>query len=217
MKTKNDVLAEIEKNENDRTLSLKEFDAKLESQKIELFKAYDQDATLTAFLGRVEDCTDPDGYQFDQTGMLVSLYNLNFEAAAFPYLEDYITSKTIGYYEESEARVEVCHGEVITINWNHDRNSYFVYNGEFRKPIISKRIEGGSKITEEDYVRAKIEQHMRASGVFGDVVEVSNYDGSYIKHFSMRFPWSDTENLEDITDEKLQSLVDQYENNEEEN
>lgn len=205
MKTKSDILAQID--------SLNEYHStKEESLKQDLFKLYENDKKIKAFLTRVENCNNPDNYSFDSFGMLISSYSPDFDLDAYPFFSEFVDSLMVGHFNEKESVMENCHGESVTINWNHDRSTYFVYDGESRKAIIEKK----EKWMDETYVAAKIAQFQNEQGVFNEVVEIDYY-GGYNGHFSLssHLDAREVKNLDDKSG--LDKIIERYESlNEEE-
>lgn len=187
--------------------------SEVEALKKSLFELYDSTPIIKEFLNRVENIDKPDSYQFNSfDGYLESVFEPTFNVKDFPFIDEYFNENFIGHYDSKNNQFLVCHGPSITVDWNHDRNSYFVYDRESRKPIIESRrsIEGHPTISENAYVAAKIAQYQNKQGVFNDVV-VIDYYGHYLKHFDLMAPLigHGIENLDDKA--RINDLILTYE------
>jgi hypothetical protein len=188
-----------------------------EKLKKELFSLYSETSEILDLLNRAENCVDPD-YSFDEAGLLVSRYYPKFDPKKYPFFDEFLEDCFFGYWEEKEKYLEVCHGEAITINWDHDRNSYFVHDSEAGKAVIDSRrsIEGHAEISEKAYVAAKIAEYQNKAGYFNDVVEIDSRYGQYLGHFDLMAPLVPygIDSLDDR--EKINDLISRYENENEE-
>lgn len=201
--------------------------ARIERQEIdeELFKLYDEASEIQKVLKDLENCQNGE-YDFDSFGELIYLVEVPKGIRDLPSINDYLTQDYANIYPHARSCGNDLYifqtlGDYIGINWNADTRGrqYFVYEG--RKEIIAKSDileEGHPTISEEDYVRARIELYQREKGEFNDVVEVDR-NGGYSKHFDMKLSTTDDINLDAPTDEELKKLINDYENytNEEEN
>lgn len=194
MNTKADILSQID-NTNEENAK------RLEVLKVELFALYDKDETLMKFFNKVECCDAPENYEFDECGMLISTYDLPFNLDAYPYFSEYIEGQMVGYFNENEKRMEVCHGAPITVNWNHSNREYFIFDHDTNKSICDHH---DTELPEE-YYHALIEQHQRKAGVFSDVVTVDYY-GGYVAHVNT--------DMGNLTDSEVIEIIGKYENNE---
>lgn len=158
-----------------------------------LFKLYKKDKPLQKLLDRAEN-GDYDTYTFDESGMLCGVIELNKKD--YPFLQEYLDFNMLSGYV-SDYGLELCCGEAITVNWNHGRNEYFIYDHESRKSIIEKYDE-----KPEEYYHAKIEQWQRKKGVFNDVVKIGYY-GEYLGHVNTK--------LGNASDKEVQKIIDQCE------
>jgi hypothetical protein len=121
-------------------------------------------------------------YSFDECGELVYTVEVPNEIADLPFINDFLT-RDFGFLtgkKHNDLRLGQFCGPCITIDWNHGRNSYFIYDHETRKPVIEKREEYMTL----EYVSAVIELYQNKQGVFNDIVEIDSYYGFYNKHFS---------------------------------
>lgn len=196
MKTKSDVLSSINQLEND-------FKTNLERLKQDLFKVYETDELLIEFLKKTENHDSPDCYEFDESGTLCACFKIPFKLTDYPYFSEYYNLNGIGYLNKETGCVESPCGETITVNWNHSRNSYFIYDHETRKSIVEKKED-----KPKEYYLARIEQYQRNRGVFGNVVSINWYDGSYIEHVTI------PQEIINLNDAELTKFIEKYEINE---
>ena len=70
-------------------------------------------------------------------------------------------------------------GPAITINWSPSRNSYFVYDQDSGKEIVSKDevLDENGDIDEQKTFEL-IESWMESTGYFPSVISINDYDGS---------------------------------------
>jgi hypothetical protein len=168
----------------------------------ELFDLYDNDKELQKILDKVEN-GDFEDYTFDEAGYLNGVVSI--DTKKYPDLQDYIDVRMrVGYVSQYDS-IESAVGQPITVNWNHGRGSYFIYDGESGKPIVAKHDQEKT----EEYYHAVIEQYQRKSGVFNDVVEIDDRYGNYLKHLDVG------QNIRDLSDEGLENLIKELDKEEE--
>jgi hypothetical protein len=120
-------------------------------------------------------------YSIDESGELIYSIEVPKEIADLPFINDYLT-KDYAFLtgkKHNDLRIAQCCGEFISVDWNHERDCYFVFDHESRKAIIEKRLEW----MDERYTAAMIELYQHNKGIFGDVIEINSRYGWYEKHF----------------------------------
>lgn len=183
------------------------YDSDLEQVKSELFEIYKHDDEVNKPLRDLE-CMQGGEYDFDDYGELIYSVEVPSEIADLPFINDYLTrdyASISHHYGHNDLRVSQTCGGYIAVNWNHERDCYFVYDQETSKPIIEKHEEW----MDERYVAAVIELYQHGTGCFGDVVKVCSRYGSYEGHFDT---WEYLKEHEDHQyDEKsLKAIIDSY-------
>ncbi len=155
--------------------------------KPKIFAYYDECKEIQELLNKRDT---PEDYKIDECGELVSYVTIPEDILALPEIKDYL-SQEYGYVRDDE--LTQFHGPYISIDWNHERNSYFVYDTESRHPIIDKREEWMDEI----YVGAVIAEFQTHQGVFNDIIEICSRYGSYQGHFKFDALLKRVNNLED--------------------
>lgn len=207
MKTISDI------KENVELLHTMDRHARMETEKkykAKIFAYYEQVPELKQLVHDLENHENGE-YSIDDCGELIYSIEVSKEIKELPEIGDWLTGH-FGTYKDGNFS-QWC-GPFISIQYEY-ATSYFVFDHDCGEPIIDKRpsIEGHPRITEDDYIRAKIELYMRSNGTFNDVI-VTNYYGGYDKHFDMKLSTNEDINLDARTDEELQLIIDEYENKE---
>lgn len=202
MKTITDIREQVEH------LETMDRHARMETEKKykgKIFKLYEDVPEINKL---TEDLENMKGgyYEIDQWGDLIYSIDVPKHIKSLPEIGSYLTRE---YFTYKDGKLSHFAGEFITVNWSGDSRSYFVFDHDTQKPIIADKPKTSGPVL-ENYVRAKIELYMRQRGVFNDVVE-TDYYGGYVKHFEMKFPEKQTENLEVTTDEELQEIIEKFE------
>lgn len=167
-----------------------------------VFKLYDQVPDISKVITRLENM-EGGQYHINDYGDLIYSVEVPKNIRELPLINDYLTQDFASIYPSARTCgndlfiYQNC-GEFISVNFYAYRNSYFVYDHETRKLIIEKETKGMPL----EYIRAKIEKHMRKQGVFGDVIEMG-YHGEYLRHFETK--------LGNATDEEVNAIVDAWE------
>ena len=156
-----------------------------------IFAYYDQTPEIEKIKKDMDNMENGE-YDIDANGDLIYKVEIPKEIGALPFIEEYLTNWH-GFIQGGARTPEhyLCQwcGEFISVSWEHDRGSYFVFDHDSLKPIIPKN----ERITEDgdreglpaEYVALKIELHMQRKGVFCDVVNVRE-NGSYSMHWPHR-------------------------------
>jgi hypothetical protein len=196
-------------------LEQNEASKKVDALKEKLFKEYDKEKELKNLVSKLEN--EPDGYEFDEGSFLNSYVSVDDDIISeHPYLDEYFSSNFHCYLVKvpgtrNEYTLQQSHGPAITVDWNHERNSYFVYDCEAGEKIIEKREDW----MDETYVAAVIAQYQNKAGVFNDVVNIDSRYGQYDGHFNLSKHLKGlVENLDDV--KGLQKIIDRYEEKAEE-
>lgn len=162
----------------------KRYDESLARKAFKLFDANKKVSGIVSKLARdLENCEGGE-YSFDDDGDFIYSVEVPDEILEYPFINDYILH-VIEYghlmgKKHNDLRIAQHLGAPITVNWDHEKGDYFVYDRESRKVIIDKRQEWMS----ESYVAAKIELYQLQRGCWSDVVEICSRYGSYEKHFN---------------------------------
>ena len=185
--------------ENVELLALTHRHARMET-KSKIFEYYKDVAEINKLISDLENVQNGQ-YEIDNFGELIYSIDVPKHIKELPEIGDYLNQDFGHYYD---GKISIGMGGFISINYSRDDRSYFVFDHDSRKPIINERVKREHPtISEDDYLRAKIELYQRKLGEFKDVVIVDYY-GGYDKHFEFM---SDSE----LTDKELQEIVDQYE------
>jgi hypothetical protein len=141
-------------------------------------------------------------YEFDEMNDLVYGIKIPDNIIDLPFINDYLTQDYAFIHKFSGNNKEICLaqncGEVISVNYSHDSKGYFVFARDEREVVIDKKFEW----MDSKYISAKIEDHQTGKGVFGDVVVIDNYYGSYCKHF---------ERDREVNENNYKEIIQQYE------
>ena len=181
-----------------------------ESKQKEIFEEYDRVDEIKKVLTDLDNSIGG-RYEFDEMNELVYGIKIPDNIVDLPFINDYLTQDYAFIHKFSANNKEVCLaqncGEVIAVNYSHDSKGYFVFDRDERQVVIDNKLEW----MDSKYISAKIEDHQTRAGVFGDVVVIDNYYGSYCKHFER-----DKEVNEKNYKEVIQQYEDKFLNNEEE-
>lgn len=167
-------------------------------QKKKLFALYENIKEIQELLAKRENFEDVE-YEFDECGSLVSYLEIPKEVLQLPEVEEFL-SQEYGYVKGD--RLYQFQGDPITVNWNHKRDQYFVYDAGTSKPIIKKREEWMDDL----YVEAVIAQYQTKRGIFEDVVMI---DGCYLKHVNFTTLLQRVSSLDD--EKEIQEVIETYE------
>lgn len=189
--------------ENVELLHTMDRNARMETEKkykAKIFAYYKDVPEIVQLANDLDNCVGGE-YSFDNDGDLIYGIEVKKDIATLPEIGSFLESY-FGNYKDG-TYYQWC-GDFISVN-RADPKCYYVYDHGTNKPLLKERpsIDGNQEITEENYLRAKIELYMRESGQFNDVVEVDYY-GSYVQHFDMSFP-------EEVTDDELKDIVNKFE------
>ena len=200
MKTINDIKDNVE------LLAMMDRNARVESEKkykSKIFAYYDEVKEIRDLINKLENVQDG-FFSIDNFGELIYCLEVPKHIRELPDIGDYLT-QGIGTYKDGL----FCQfmGPHISISYNRD--CYFVFDHDRNVSIITNRpVRHAHLITENQYLRAKIELYQQLKGEFCDVI-VTDYYGGYHEHFNM----FDSDNK---TIEQLKEIIEQYEANEDE-
>jgi len=177
-----------------------------EALRIKVFGYYDECKEVQKVLSDLQNF-NKGNYSIEDFGDLVYSVKVPDDLADMPLINDYLTqdygfilpyTKGMG----NDLRLGQFCGEYISVDFEHDRNSFFVYDHGINKPVIEKRLDW----MDDNYIKMKIELWQQRKGEFNDVIVIDRY-GAYVRHFEMNL----SEGLHDI--KKLESALTQYEGN----
>lgn len=176
MKTVADIKIEVDK--INKTMEEAE---KLKRKK--LFELYASCPTITKLADDLENMKNGE-YFLDEENMLCYGIYLPDTILKLPYIDDFYND-FLGYsWIDSGRLCQLIDSAPICINWNHNRQSPFIFQG--RESIIIRKSTfnmDGDQLP-ASYVAAKIELRQQKAGEFGDVIEIDAYHGQYMRHFS---------------------------------
>ena len=150
-----------------------------EAVKKELFKAYESLEEIKALISSGENLEHGE-YTFNNHGEFCYQIELSDSIKSLPFIDDFLNECGPFWVDLKNNLLEVNLISPITVNWNHGRNSYFVYDQDNRKCVINSFKNDCNG--DETLARLMIEKYQRDSGEFGDVIEVCDRYGQYLGH-----------------------------------
>lgn len=180
------------------------------SYREQAFKIYDASEMIKTLIRDVENFKDVD-YTFDEFGDFLAFFDCSNEILGLPFIDDYFSKNHPMIYVgrghlKGFLTVHLC--PPITVNWNHDRNEYFMYDHDAGQPIIEKSSDLDDN---EELIFLALERYMRKTGIFPDIISIYG-DGSYRCHIDTKMGSM----TDDEINHRYNEILNQGMNNEEE-
>lgn len=207
MKTITDIQAIAEEMENN-FVSIR--DAASSALEEKIFPLYDESPEIRKVMRDLEMMENGE-YSIDEMGELIYSVEVPSPICDFPLINDYLTKDYLFLTgkKHNDLRLAQSCGGFISVDFGHERGTYFVFDHEERKAVIEKEAEW----MDEAYVAAKIELYQHKIGCFGDVIRVNSRYGWYESHFdTFKALGIKTE----LSKEQLEEIVNDYETRNEE-
>lgn len=201
MKTISDIKDELIKLDD----STKYFSSSVTLEAFELFKDIPEIDKLTRDLENMRNGE----YSINEYGELEYSIEVPSEIADLPFINDYLT-RDYGHLtgkKDNDLRLAQSMGGFISVNHEHDKGEYFVYDHDSNKPIIETRKDW----MDNRYVAAVIEFYQHETGCFNDVIEICSRYGSYEKHFNTFKELNiDVDHFTEIDSKDLLKIIESY-------
>jgi hypothetical protein len=169
--------------------------------KEKLFEAYNEIEEIKTLESQAENLENGE-YTFTEHGDFAYQIEIDEDILKLPFISDYFEGQGPGHVNLKEKNITIFCGGPITVNWNHCKRSYFVYDQETGKPVIES-FENDC-YENETLALLMIEKYQRSTGCFGDVIEICDRYGSYIKHVDSKFG--------NLSDDELKAEIKKIEN-----